>query len=289
MAPLFAHLNAAQARLYALVLASAGICHTLDHQEERWSIQVPVGDRRRALRAIAAYRLENTTSPEALPSLASEPIRTFSAVYAALILTVVHLAVGSDRERQAFVAAFDANAHLIMNGQIYRCLTALLLHADWPHLLANVAGTLLFGTYAAALYGWGVGWLLIIASGALGNLLTAGWYTGGHAATGASTAVFAALGLCAARTLWRRMALPGSGWRRWAPLAGGLALVGWLGTAPRSDLLAHLLGFGVGLLCGILYTRACGRIYPWPVQMAALLVVVVGIVAGWYKGMAYSG
>ncbi|MFZ1982897.1 MAG: hypothetical protein WAU91_00695, partial [Desulfatitalea sp.] len=61
------------------------------------------------------------------------------------------------------------------------------------------------------------------------------------------------------------------------------------GTAPRSDLLAHLLGFSVGLLCGSLYTRACGRIYPWPVQMAALLVVVVGIVAGWCRGMAYSG
>jgi membrane associated rhomboid family serine protease len=289
MAPLFAHLNAEQARLYALVLASSGIRHALDHQEARWSIQVPAEERRRALRAIAAYRSENAAPPEALPSLASEPIRTFSAVYAAFILAAVHLAVGADREQQALFAAFDANAHLIMNGQIYRCLTALLLHADWPHLLANVAGTLLFGTYAVALYGWGVSWLLIIASGALGNLLTAWWYAGGHAAIGASTAVFAALGLCAAMSLWRRMALRGSGWRRWAPLAGGLALVGWLGTAPRSDLLAHLLGFSVGLLCGSLYARACGRIFPWPVQVAALLVVVVGIVAGWYQGMAYSG
>ncbi len=288
MAPLFAHLSAEQARTYALVLASAGIDHTLDQHHGRWAITVPPDERRPALSAIAVYRREN---PIPIDRIAPPPppLRTFSAIYAALILMVTHAAVASDPSRPALVDAYGADARRIVGGQIYRCITALLLHADWGHLAANMGGTLLFGTYTAALYGWGVSWLLILFSGALGNLLTAFWHGADHHSIGASTAVFAAVGLCAAHGLWRRKTQPPGGWRAWAPLAGGLALVGWLGTAPQSDLLAHLLGFGCGLAVGSAYVRSLKSTYAWPVQSAALGVVALGIIGSWYWGMAYRG
>jgi len=288
MAPLFAHLTAEQARIYALVLASAGIRHTLHDHQKNWAIQVPTETRRLAVAAIAAYRRENPDLP-----LASAPpvarIRTHSAIYAALILIVTHTLVASSPTPASFAAAYGADARQIVDGQIYRCLTALLLHADWAHLAGNVAATLLFGTYVASLCGWGVGWLLILLGGAGGNLFTAVWYGQGHRSIGASTAVFAALGFCVAHALWRRKRHSPGSWRSWAPLAGGLALVGWLGTAPQSDLLAHLLGFVCGLLGGGCYVRMVKGIYPWPIQAAALGVVALGIVGGWYGGMAYSG
>lgn len=288
MAPLFAHLSAELARTYALVLASDGIRYTLHEHQNRWEIQVPAQERRQALVAIAAYRRENRAP--ATPLAPPVPvIRSYSAIYAALILMVTHAAISSDPARETLVAAYGADAQRIVGGQIYRCITALLLHAHWAHLAANVAGTLLFGTYAASLYGWGMGWLLILFSGALGNLLTAAWHGHGHRSIGASTAVFAAVGLCAAHALWRRKTQPPGGWRSWSPLAGGLALVAWLGTAPQSDLLAHLLGFVCGLSGGSLYVRVAKRIYSWPIQAATVVVVAIGLIGAWYWGMAYSG
>jgi membrane associated rhomboid family serine protease len=288
MAPLFAQLTAEQARIYALVLASAGIRHTLYRHQKNWAVEVPAEARGLAVAAIAAYRRENPdkTNPTAPPITL---VRTHSAIYAALILIAIHAVVAAAPAPASFVAAYGADAGQIVNGQIYRCLTALLLHADGAHLAANVAATLLFGTYAAALCGWGVGWLLIVCCGAGGNLLTALWYGQGHRAIGASTAVFAAVGICVAQALWRHKHNAMRSWRSWVPLAGGLALVGWLGTAPHSDLLAHLMGFACGLVGGGCYARMVKGIHAWPIQAGALGLVALGIVGGWYWGMVYSG
>jgi len=288
MVPLFAHLTAEQARIYSLVLASAGIRHTLSDRQKQWAIDVPTEARGLATAAIAAYRRENPDRVlPATPPVAR--IRTHSAIYAALILILAHAAVVSDPAPASFVATYGADARQIVNGQIYRCLTALLLHADGAHLAANVAATLLFGNYVAALYGWGVGWLLILCCGAGGNLLTAFWYGQGHRAIGASTAVFAAVGLCVAYALRRRKRQAPGSWRSWVPLAGGLALVGWLGTAPQSDLLAHLMGFACGLAGGGCYAQMVKGIHSWPIQVGALAIVALGIIGGWYWGMTYSG
>jgi hypothetical protein len=40
--------------------------------------------------------------------------------------------------------------------------------------------------------------------------------------------------------------------RNWLPLAAGLALLGWLGTGPDSDVIGHLLGFVLGGVFGVL-------------------------------------
>jgi len=286
MAPLFAHLKAEQAHTYSLVMASADIHHTIDYDGRYWCIKVPDHQRRNAQRMITLYLSENSTISEPQPKSAFGPIRSFSAAYAALLLVAVQLAVTSDRHQQQLVAAFGADARQIMTGQIYRCITALLLHAGWPHLLGNVAATIVFGTFTAGIYGWGIGWILIVLSGAQGNFLTAWWYENNHLSVGASTAVFAALGLCAAATFRHHLKHRTERWRSWLPLAGGLALVGWLGTSPQSDLIAHLTGFLSGIFYGVLYAWKIDRIYPWPIQATAVLILA-GIISGcWYWGLS---
>jgi membrane associated rhomboid family serine protease len=101
------------------------------------------------------------------------------------------------------------------------------------------------------------GWVLILASGTLGNILTSALvYPQPFQSIGASTAVFAALGILSgvgiAETLRERAHLP---WLRiLAPVFAGLILLGWLGggSTPQTDVLGHVFGFGSGVAAGAL-------------------------------------
>src|SRR5262249_7517851 len=83
----------------------------------------------------------------------------------------------------------------VRDGEGWRLVTALTLHADVRHLLANlVVGTLAFGAVCGYL-GPGVGLLGTLAVGALGNLFSVWIHSPDYAALGASTAIFGILGL----------------------------------------------------------------------------------------------
>lgn len=288
MSLLFAHLNAEKARTYSLVLASAGIFHTVENQPEGWTVAVARHERRHAQRVIRLYLLENRSPPETDVSLPREPPRPWSAIGAAIVLLAVQLATTSDLHHQRMVTALGADARSIMDGELYRCITALLLHGGWPHLVTNMAATVLFGAFTAGIYGWGAGWLLILLSGALGNFLAAAWYGRFHLAVGASTAIFGAVGLCAAATFRRRLKAGSLDWRSWLPLAAGLALVGWLGTAPQSDLVAHFTGFVSGLALGGIYGWKIDRPLPARAQAVAMGLVIALIAASGYWGYRVS-
>jgi membrane associated rhomboid family serine protease len=86
----------------------------------------------------------------------------------------------------------------------------------------------------------------------LGNLLDSAVMPGDQETIGASTAVFAMLGLVAAYS-WRK----GSGGaKRWArsgaPIIAGIALLGITGAGgENTDVFAHLSGFFAGALLGV--------------------------------------
>jgi len=288
MTLLFARLTPEQAHTYSLVLSATAIAHTVHFNGANWSITVPAGQRRMAQQAIAAYLSENRTAGIGPRRFAEPPQQTLSALFVVLTLVAIHGAIGSDSSPPLFFGAFGADARLIVDGQFFRCITALLLHSDWAHLAGNAAFTLLFGTVTASIYGWGVGWLMILLGGAAGNLTTALWYQDNHLSVGASTAVFAALGICTVTMLWRRLKQRTGTWRAWIPLAGGLALVGWLGTAPRSDLMAHLAGFMAGLVLGGLHLAVHQKRFSRPIQTAALAAAVFLIVTSIFWGYRVS-
>jgi Rhomboid family. len=105
--------------------------------------------------------------------------------------------------------------------------------------------------------GSGVGWLLVLLAGALGNGANALIQADAFRSIGASTATFAALGLFAAVAWVRGEIRRGRGWRRaLAPLFAGFALVVWTGTGgENTDVAAHFTGFGAGVLLGALVGR----------------------------------
>jgi membrane associated rhomboid family serine protease len=125
-----------------------------------------------------------------------------------------------------------------------------MIHADLLHLVGNLVGIALFGAAVATLCGWGLGWLMVLVSGGLGNALNAVFFGADHLSVGSSTAIFGALGILSAIQFTRRIRLAGERLRALLPLGGGLALLAVLGTAQNSDLLAHLFGFAAGLILG---------------------------------------
>jgi membrane associated rhomboid family serine protease len=78
-------------------------------------------------------------------------------------------------------------------------VTALTLHADLAHVLSNALACLVFVTAVAWWLGPGVGTWLVLLAGAGGNALTALVHGPASVSGGASTAIFGALGILAAR------------------------------------------------------------------------------------------
>jgi rhomboid protease GluP len=297
MRPLFARLSTERVQTYGLVLSALGIAHQISRQGSLWSLAVGPYQRATAIEAISLYLKEN---PARLPheqTFFNIGSRSYSAWYVAAILALIHLLIALSSEQELFATTLGADADRIMAGELYRCVTALLLHADGQHLLGNLAGLILFGTVVASLCGWGLGWLMILAAGFAGNFFTALWYQHSHLAIGASTAIFGAVGICTLLSLriggmWSKTQHAQLAWRRWMPLAGGLALLGLLGTSPHADLMAHMSGFAAGLILGGFGGLRSGRLpYQTPawLQWAAALATFGILAACWLRGVYYSG
>jgi membrane associated rhomboid family serine protease len=189
---------------------------------------------------------------------------------------------------------------LVMAGEWWRALTALTLHWDASHLLGNLGGGALLGYCAAQVWGSARAWLLILLAAIVANLIEAGIGMRGYVSAGASTAVFAALGLVVA-SAWRERGRHFASWARWAPLVAGVALLGFFGAGsgvqvaglPHREVLpfadegstnvvSHLLGFACGVLAGVLVTTQPGeRLLRMLPAWSAVVLTVVPLVLAW--------
>ncbi len=147
----------------------------------------------------------------------------------------------------------DARA-VLERGDVWRLLTALFLHADVGHLVANaVSGIFVFAAVLATLGRWR-GWMSIALAGVVGNLMAAIVnHAGVYRSLGASTAVFGALGLLTGSAI--RLVHRGNHPFRWrslfVPVAAGLTVLGLYGAGDqRVDVVAHVTGFAAGLILG---------------------------------------
>ncbi len=175
---------------------------------------------------------------------------------------------------QNFWLAGRMDSGLVAEGQLWRPITSLCLHADIGHLAGNLFFGALFGALTSQLIGGGLTWLLTLLAGTAGNFLTT-WINGPvHLAVGASTAVFGTLGLFTFYELVRRVLLRGSlppaqRFRIIAPLLAGSVLLGFLGMggedgSARVDVLSHVTGFVCGAVLGCLAAWA-----HWPRGLTA--------------------
>jgi len=89
----------------------------------------------------------------------------------------------------------SANAGLIKQGEWWRSVTALTLHSGFRHLIGNLTFGVIIGLFISQHLGSVLAWFSILLAGMLGNIISAYVQTSAHRSIGASTAVFAVLGI----------------------------------------------------------------------------------------------
>ena len=273
----------------ALVLGAMDIECRVTEQPDGCHLCVRPADVARAAEQIARWQQENPArarpppAPPARRGLAAAG--AFAAVLALAWVTQANYAGGVD-----WLTTGEAQAGRIVGGEWWRAVTALFLHGDPGHIVAN-AGFGAFFAYLLGQYaGSGVTCAALLLAGTAGNLANAWAQLPEHRSIGASTAVFAALGAVAAQA-WRADRPAARNWaHRAAPLVVGVGLLAWLGTGDaQTDVAAHLAGFLAGVLAGCAI-RAVPAAAAQPVvqRAAALLAAGVALLA-WAEALWAAG
>jgi rhomboid protease GluP len=255
-------LSQAQARLWSLVLRSRRVPHRVRSLPGGCTVQVPARFMGQAVDEITLYHRENI-SPH--PSIPLPPVEERSRPTVAAMLALCAFFVITHRPWPGFgsypqywhsVGAGDAAR--MLDGQWWRMLTALTLHADPAHVASNAVIGGAFLILLSRRIGSGAAWLLAILAGGFGNVLNVLAHGPAHLSVGFSTAVFGAAGALAGLK-----AVSGEGalaqpqaqnsTRGWMlPVAAGLALLASLGTAgENTDIGAHFFGLVAGGLLGL--------------------------------------
>ena len=280
-------------------LAAAGIDYRLSRQGGAWSIHVRAAQWDEVREEIRAYEVTNRGWPPAPPA-ERDPARAegpgWSSLGAVVLLCLCYAALGPYTPLNPLLRAAAADSAQIREGEWWRPVTALLVHADGLHMAGNALLLFFLGRAIVGIVGSGIGWLVILAAGAAGNAAVARGTAEAHVSVGASTSVFGALGLLAACRFLEQARHPSglrSVWSRaWLPLLAATALLGLLGTGPRSDLAAHALGFvcgtGFALPAWALSRRAVARRLQ-PVLLAAALAAIAAAWRGAVASLAVGG
>ncbi|MEO8464630.1 MAG: rhomboid family intramembrane serine protease [Gammaproteobacteria bacterium] len=284
-------LTEARANELALVLIAQGIPHQRQSSSTGLELWVPLDSAAAAAAELGQYRRENARRvgirPLDLVGFGLPGVAAYVAVLLTVFVAARESLFGLDWYGVGMLGASAVSA-----GELWRTVTALTLHVEFAHLSGNLAFGAFFGWFVGRYLGVGVGWLTVLMAAAGANVLGA-WLQGpDHRSLGASTAVFAALGMLVAYT-WRRGFWRATPWRaRIAPIVAGVGLLAFTGTAgENTDIGAHLLGFCVGFGGGIVLAR--GLMPTWlrnrRLQATCATVALVAVVAAWTWGLVAAG
>lgn len=288
-------------RNHGLVLQAMGLPHGILEVDRSFVVVARSDVADLAREELLRYERENVGWPPR--EIASQPIS--QGIHAAIVYSGVmalgYLLQHENRYGVDWAEVGRADAGLIRAGEWWRAITALSLHVDLPHVAGNIVFGAVFGIILAQSIGVGLAWWGFLLSGALGNFVNAWFQAPSHLSMGASTAVFGALGLQVAFEWMRRHELRYRGWRRWAPLVMGVALLGWLGTGGASiddpkairgtlekvDVMAHVFGFGAGAALGILLGMQRDRLRASPLmQFIVATSALFALAAAWTLAVA---
>ena len=242
-----------------------------------WEILVEEGDAARAQAEIAAYREENARWTT---RLAPDPARPGAWMGSAWYVLVLLGFFAFQGDPSGAWRAGISDAGKILSGEVWLAFTALFLHADLLHLVGNLVFGAVFGLLVAAEVGSGPAWLAILLAGGLGNGINAVVQGAEHRSLGASTGVFAAVGLLSVLEWVRRRGE--GGWRRLAPPVLGLVLLGLYGMGgERTDVGAHVFGFLAGALLGLPLAALRGWLVARRAELCGWAAGVVVFVCAW--------
>ena len=241
-----------------VILAMGEACRVAANADQKeFQLQAEMHPAPRIAVELDAYAAEISLPDKTVPTRKPWGRYAHSRVlcgYWMLLLVSVYYCQGIDDS--LIERARSSSVGLIQRGEWWRPFTAQFLHGDLMHLIGNLLVGAAFITFVVRSIGPFKGWGLTLLCGTLGNALTSWSYYPDHfSSIGASTSVFAALGILSglgiAESLPSRPHLP---WLRiLTPFMAGVVLLGMLGASqdPHTDVLGHICGFGFGLPAGI--------------------------------------
>ena len=266
----------------ALVLSAVNIPFQIVDDVASCALVVPAEYSAQAMAELHQYDDENP--PRIV--VKSRPLELHRALpgliaYGLIICIVAVIADFAPWGKDWYIAG-RVDGALIRAGEWWRTVTALTLHSGLQHLVGNLVFGIMFGLFAGRLLGSGVAWLSILLAAASGNALNTFLLESSHRAIGASTAVFAALGLVAG-FVWRGKLMAQDRWAyRIGPIVGGFALLMYTGTGgEKTDIGAHLMGFLCGLVAGMLLTAAREHLSNPRLQLACAIAALATIGGAW--------
>lgn len=235
---------------WSLVLTAADIEHDVRPAGREWLVLVGDDDLEGALAALAAYDHEQRLA-QIEPPARVEYGPTFAAIVYVAALLVFYFFVEKVADTFVWESAGRAYAARIVDGEWWRAVTALTLHANFTHVLGNAVFGAVFGGALCRLVGPGTAlWIMLLAGGA-GNLANAYLRGTAHASVGASTAVFGALGALAGLQSADRYRFLSGRRKAWVPLGAAAAVLAMVGVGEETDIWAHLLGLVAGVAAGV--------------------------------------
>jgi rhomboid protease GluP len=264
---------------WALVLITQGLSPSLRHIDRDVVLSVPAEEAEMALAGLAAYEKENLFR---VPKEQNRSDDLPNFVAGLVVAGVLILSYAVTVRWKAAAPWFDrgsAEASRILDGELWRTVTALTLHADLVHLFSNAVAAAIFVTALSSIVGAGLAFALAVLAGACGNLANALMQGSSHISVGASTAIFGAVGVLGTLGLVRRRRERTRSRGAWIPIAAALGLLAMLGTGTgRTDLLAHLFGFFCGALLGVpvglFFPTMPGQVMQWVCGSATVLVLI---------------
>jgi rhomboid protease GluP len=264
---------------WALVLLAQGLSPRVRRRPDGAVLSVPEDQVERARAVLSAYESEN---PKKKPAESLEPTHTTGSLVgsavAGILILLFFIITDTSNSTMSWFERGSADAQKILNGEFWRTVTALTLHADVVHALSNAIAVALFLGAVSSVLGIGLGAALMLMAGAGGNLANAFLHGSAHESVGASTSIFGAVGLLGGVAVVTR-GRASSKRRVWLPIAAALALLAMLGTGgERVDIWAHLFGLLVGGVLGILVAlttpRPPGLATQWACGGAAAAVLI---------------
>lgn len=262
---------------WALVLVAQGLSPSIWPTDEGFVLGVPSEEVEQAIGALYAYESENPAEPQEGEEVAGSA-HLYAALGVSVALVVFFFITGARNPTVRWFERGSADAERILLGELWRTVTSLTLHADLGHVMANAIAGAIFLSAVCRVLGPGLGCTLVLLAGAGGNFANALLHGSLHVSVGASTSVFGAVGLLGGLGVAQRRRRGARGRRAWMPIAAGFALLAMLGMGERVDLSAHLFGFLVGGILGILAAlvvpRPPGPHLQWTFGGAALGMLI---------------
>lgn len=274
----FINLSAKEADIILLVLASQYIEAKSVQHDGRFDILVQKENLENALRIVDTYHKENRWFKriKTVQQLNVSSFNSIAGMAIMVVLTIIHLLIFHFQIHENSVLKYGASALFIMQGETFRAVSALFLHADTRHLVGNLVGLVIFANPFIALSGYGTGPFMLLFCGTLGNLINAQLHHTAHLSIGASTAVMGAAGLLSAyQVIHNRRS---GQWSNLFPIFAGALLMALLSQGERTDVGAHILGFFSGVVSGIIFfplNRQIQSSYREPVALAITLVILL--------------